>query len=116
VRHHYLWSTTEVYDSMLDHVASLLDSTGWVLGHYLKRMHVEESFRDDKSGSLDLHASHLTDAKRLDTLLLAIAIAVLWINQRGEHLLREERRKEIDPRTAASSACFNLVGACFAGF
>jgi hypothetical protein len=56
----------EVCEAMLDHVADLL-----------KRMHVEESFRDDKSGGFDLHASHLTDPKRLDTLLLALSVAVL---------------------------------------
>ncbi len=31
---------------------------------------IKESFRDDKSGRLDLHASHLVDPKRLDTLQL----------------------------------------------
>jgi hypothetical protein len=56
-----------------------LRPSGWVLRHYLKRMHIEESFRDDKSGGFDLHASHLTDPKRLETLLLALSVAVLWI-------------------------------------
>ena len=31
-------------------VMTNLSPSGWVLRHYLKRMHVEESFRDDKSG------------------------------------------------------------------
>ncbi|MFQ3639151.1 MAG: hypothetical protein SNJ62_03970 [Chloracidobacterium sp.] len=75
---------------------------GWVLRHDLKRKHSEESFRDDQSGRFDLHASHLMDAKRPDTLLLAIAIAVLWIYELGEHLLRADRRKEIDPPTTAN--------------
>lgn len=85
-----------------------LRPSGWVLRHYLKRMHSEESFRDDTSGSFDLHASHLTDAKRLDTLLLAIAIAVLWIYELGEHLLREDRRKEIDPAYHRQLSVFQL--------
>ena len=60
----------------------------WVLKHYLRRMHVEESFRDEKSGSFDLHHSHLRGPQRLDYLLLAIAVAVLWIYELGEKVLR----------------------------
>ncbi len=40
---------------------------------------IEESFRDDKSGGFELEASHLTDPKRLDTLLLALSVAMLWV-------------------------------------
>ena len=89
-------------------VMTNLPPSGWVLRHYLKRMHVEESFRDDKSGGFDLHASHLTDPKRLDTLLLALAVAVLWIYELGEQVLREERRKEIDPAYQRQLSVFQL--------
>lgn len=89
-------------------VMTNLHPTGWVLRHYLKRMHIEQSFRDDKSGSFDLHASHLTDAKRLDTLLLAVAVATLWIYELGEKVLREERRKEIDPAYGRQLSVFQL--------
>jgi hypothetical protein len=87
---------------------SNLHPTGWVLRHYLKRMHVEESFRDEKSGSFDLHASHLSDPKRLDSLLLAIAIAVLWIYQLGEQLLRDGCRPTIDPAYKRQLSVFQL--------
>lgn len=99
---------TETCPSELCVVMTNLHPTGWVLRHYLRRMHIEESFRDDKSGSFDLHASHLADPKRLDTLLLAIAIAVLWIYQLGEQLLRDERRKEIDPAYQRQLSVFQL--------
>jgi hypothetical protein len=89
-------------------VMTNLPPTGWVLRHYLRRMHIEGSFRDDKSGGFDLHASHLTDPKRLDTLLLAIAVAVLWIYQLGEHLLRDARRQEIDPAYQRQLSVFQL--------
>jgi hypothetical protein len=52
---------------------------------------IEESFRDDKSGGFDLEASHLVDPKRLDTLLLALSVAVLWIYELGEQVLRDDR-------------------------
>lgn len=81
---------------------------GWVLRHYLKRMHIEESFRDDKSGGFDLHASHLTDPKRLDTLLLALAVAVLWIYELGERVLVDEKRSDIDPAYKRQLSIFQL--------
>jgi len=81
---------------------------GWVLRHYLKRMHIEESFRDEKSGGFDLEATHLSDPKRLDTLLLAVAVAVLWIYEIGEHVIREERRAEIDPGYKRQLSVFQL--------
>jgi hypothetical protein len=89
-------------------VMSNLPASGWVLRHYLKRMHIEESFRDDKSGGFDLHASHLTDPKRLDTLLLALSLAVLWVYELGEQVLREERRSEIDPAYKRQLSVFQL--------
>jgi hypothetical protein len=85
-----------------------LRPSGWVLRHYLKRMHIEESFRDDKSGGFDLHASHLTDPKRLDTLLLALSVAVLWIYELGEQVLREDRRSEVDPAYKRQLSVFQL--------
>lgn len=81
---------------------------GWVLRHYVKRMHIEESFRDDKSGGFDLHASRLRDTKRLDTLLLAIAVAILWIYELGEQVLRDKCRPEIDPAYKRQLSVFQL--------
>jgi len=89
-------------------VMTNLHADGWVLRHYLKRMHIEESFRDDKSGGFDLDATHLTDPKRLDTLLLAIAVAVLWIYEIGEQVIRDERRSEIDPGYHRQLSVFQL--------
>jgi hypothetical protein len=81
---------------------------GWILRHYLKRMHIEESFRDDKSGGFDLHASRLTDPKRLDALLLALAIAVLWVYEIGEKVLTDKQRRTIDPGYKRQLSVFQL--------
>ncbi|HEU5016129.1 MAG TPA: hypothetical protein VFT66_26655 [Roseiflexaceae bacterium] len=81
---------------------------GWVLRHYLKRMHIEESFRDDKSGGFNLDKSHLTDPKRLDALLLALAIAVLWVYELGEKVLLNEQRQTIDPGYHRQLSVFQL--------
>jgi hypothetical protein len=78
------------------------------LKDYLKRMHIEESFRDDKSGSFDLEATKLTDPERLNHLLLAIAVAVLWIYDIGEDVLRTQERAEIDPAYQRQLSVFQI--------
>ncbi len=75
---------------------------------YLKRMHIEESFRDDKSGSFDLEATKLRDAERFNHLLLAVAVAVLWIYEIGEQVLRQDERAEIDPGYTRQLSVFQI--------
>ena len=89
-------------------VMTNLHADGWVLRQYLKRMHIEESFRDEKSGGFDLEATQLSDPKRLDTLLLAIAVAVLWIYEIGEQVIGDDRRREIDPGYKRQLSVFQL--------
>ena len=89
-------------------VMTNLHADGWVLRHYIKRMHIEESFRDDKSGGFDLDGSRLTDPKRLDALLLALAIAVLWVYELGEKLLMDKQRRTIDPGYKRQLSVFQL--------
>jgi hypothetical protein len=84
-----------------------LEPSGWVLRHYLKRMHIEQSFRDDQSGGFDLTATHLSDPKRLSHLLLAVAVAVVWIYELGEQVLRTSRRS-IDPAYRRQLSVFQL--------
>jgi hypothetical protein len=78
-----------------------------VLRHYLKRMHIEQSFRDEQSGGFDLTATHLSDTMRLSHLLLVVAVAVLWIYELGENVLRDARRS-IDPAYRRQLSVFQL--------
>jgi len=78
------------------------------LKDYLKRMHIEQSFRDDKSGSFDLEATKLTDPERFNHLLLAIAVATLWIYDIGEQVLRTNTRSEIDPAFKRQLSVFQI--------
>jgi hypothetical protein len=80
----------------------------WLMKHYAKRMHIEESFRDEQSGGFDLAASRLTDTKRLEMLLLALAVATLWLFQLGESVLRDDQRKQIDPAAKRQLSIFQL--------
>lgn len=83
-------------------------ASAWVLKYYLRRMQIEQSFRDEKSGAFDLHASHLNEPKRLDNLLLAIAIAVLWIYELGQQILIQGKRSLIDPGNKRQLSIFQL--------
>lgn len=71
-------------------------------------MHIEESFRDDKSGGFNLDGSRLTDPKRLDALLLALAIAVLWVYELGEKVLTDKQRRTVDPGYKRQLSVFQL--------
>jgi hypothetical protein len=78
-------------------VISNLRACHHTLKAYLTRMHIEQSFRDDKSGTFELASTHLTDPQRLNHLLLALAVAILWIHEIGQRVLEGDDRKDIDP-------------------
>lgn len=80
------------------------------LREYALRMHIEESFRDDKSGGFDMAHTRLQHAERLERLLLALAIATLWCHELGEHVLDagEACRRVIDPGATRQLSLFQL--------
>lgn len=80
------------------------------LREYAKRMCIEQSFRDDKSGGFDLEHTRLQHAERLNRLLLASAIATLWCHELGEFVLKQgkECRRQIDPSFQRTLSLFQL--------
>ena len=78
------------------------------LKQYLKRMHIEQSFRDDQSGSCELAKSKLRDPERLNHLLLACAVVTLWAHQIGQELWQKKQRKQIDPAAGRQLSIFQL--------
>jgi hypothetical protein len=80
------------------------------LREYGKRMAIEQSFRDDKSGGFDLEHTRLQHAKRIDHLLLAVAIATLWCHELGEFVLKQgdEARCQVDPSQTRTLSLFQL--------
>ena len=75
---------------------------------YLKRMHVEESFRDDKSGCCQLQHTKLRDPERLNHLLLAYAVVILWSHQLGQQTWQSKQRKQIDPAAKRQLSIFQI--------
>jgi hypothetical protein len=80
------------------------------LRQYARRMGIEQSFRDDKSGGFDLAHTRLHHPDRLERLLLAVAIATLWCHELGEHVLEqgEACRRQIDPGPRRELSLFQL--------
>jgi len=80
------------------------------LRDYDRRMSIEQSFRDDKSGGFDLAHTRLQHAERIDHLLLAIAIATLWCHELGEFVLKqgETFRCQVDPAHQRTLSLFQL--------
>lgn len=78
------------------------------LQDYLKRMHVEESFRDDKSGCCQLQQTKLRDPERLNHLLLAYAVVSLWVHQVGQQTWQSKQRKQIDPAAKRQLSIFQI--------
>jgi DDE family transposase len=79
------------------------------LNHYSLRMHIEESFRDDKSSGFDLEHSRLQHVERLERLLLAEAIAVVWCHELGERCVKsDDMRRLIDPAWQRELSIFQL--------
>jgi hypothetical protein len=80
------------------------------LREYSRRMSIEQSFRDDKSGGFDLEHTRLQHAKRVDRLLLSVAIATLWCHELGEFVLKqgEDFRCQVDPSHTRTLSLFQL--------
>jgi hypothetical protein len=80
------------------------------LREYGRRMGIEQSFRDDKSGGFDLEHTRLQHAQRIDHLLLALAVATLWCHELGEFVLKQgdEARCQVDPSHTRTLSLFQL--------
>ena len=53
------------------------------------RREIDESFRDDKSGGLDMAHTRSQHPERLERLLLAVALATLWCHELGEQVMSQ---------------------------
>ena len=80
------------------------------LQEYAVRMDIEQSFKDDKSGSFDIDHTRLFHPDRLERLLLAVAIATLWCHEVGQFVLftGEAMRRLIDPAYSRELSVFQL--------
>ena len=83
---------------------------GTLLPKFVRTIDIEQIFKDDKSGGFDLAHTRLWDPQRLDRLLLAVALATLYMHELGEYVLRggRKRRQHIDAGSRRELSIFQL--------
>lgn len=76
--------------------------------YYQKRFRIETFFSDQKSRGFQLHKSHLSSPERLARLLLATALAYLWIIYLGAQARRAGSAAWLDHPNRADLSLFQL--------
>jgi hypothetical protein len=82
------------------------DRHAWRRGR--KRFWIEPFFRDWKSYGFDLESSKLVHPRRLETLLLSMATATLWMVHIGQWLTKTGRRPLLEARHKRDYSIFRL--------
>ncbi len=77
---------------------------------YAKRFWIEEMFSDHKSRGLNLEKTRLTDADRLQRLLVAVSLAYLWIMEIGFTVAAAGKVKQVDNKGAERSVSLCQIG------
>ena len=77
---------------------------------YALRMHIEESFRDDKSGGWQWEQSRVRDPARAERLVLLMALATLWCLSVGAVALGTGRAAWWVRRTRPAWSLFRIGG------
>ncbi len=77
---------------------------------YAKRFWIEEMFSDHKSRGLNLEKTRLTDADRLQKLLVAVTLAYLWLMEIGFSVVSTGNPKQVDNKGAERSVSLCQIG------
>lgn len=88
---------------VLDQVA---DRHAWRRGR--KRFWIEPTNRDLKGAGFDLEESALTDTARLSSMLLAMAVSLLWMLHLGQWVVRTGHRTHLEAATKRDYSLFRL--------
>ncbi len=90
------------------YLVSNLTSPEKALALYEKRALIETFFSDQKERGFHLQASHLSIPERLERLLLATALAYIWIIYLGVHALKPRWRRRIHRMDRCDWSLFQL--------
>jgi hypothetical protein len=77
---------------------------------YAKRFWIEEMFSDHKSRGLNLEKTRLTDADRIQKLLIAVTIAYLWLMEIGFSVVSSGNAKQVDNKGLERSVSLCQIG------
>jgi hypothetical protein len=75
---------------------------------YSRRFGIEQGFRDEKSGGLDLEAGRIRDAVKLERLLLLVSTALIISVSEGVSVTIEGKREEVDQHKLRSLSFFQI--------
>jgi hypothetical protein len=89
-------------------LATSLPADRRACGVYRRRMCAEESYRDEKSSGFDWQRSRVRDPRHADRLLLAMALATLWITSVGTQLVKRGLRTRMEPKKRRLHSVFGL--------
>lgn len=78
------------------------------LNEYARRMDIDESFLDDKSGGFQLEDSRLPDADSVSRLLLVMAVAALYLVSLGTFVVERDQRHAVDPHWGRGLSYFQI--------
>jgi hypothetical protein len=78
------------------------------LTDYALRMGIEFGFLDDKSGGLQLDDTELLSPRRLDRLLLILALCRLYLVSLGTHIVATDQRRLVDSHWQRRLSYFQL--------
>ncbi len=79
---------------------------------YAKRMWIDEMNGDLKGHGFDLESTHLRDAGRIETLLLGVAIAYVWLISLGSWVVKRGLRHRLDRKKRRDKSYFRLGWDC----
>lgn len=75
---------------------------------YGLRFRLEEEFLDEKSNGFGLEDTRLQGAAVLSRLCLVLAVATLYLVAQGSEVVRQGRRREVDPHRSRGSSYLKL--------
>ncbi len=78
------------------------------LRHYRLRMWTEELYGDLKGHGFDLEATHLRDARRLERLVLGVALVYVWLIVLGSAVVKRGLRHWVDRRKRRDKSYFRI--------
>lgn len=81
-----------------------------ICADYSKRFKLETLFSDKKSRGFNIHKSHIADPQRLTRLLVAAALAYMWIVYLGVEVASDPARRSLVDRTHRSDKSLFRLG------
>ena len=107
-------NVTIAWDAQYDEpliVAATSEGADQAVVAYEKRFGIEPMFKDHKSNGFDIEGTKVTDPKRIETLLIVMALAHVFCTSEGtrKELEGEAKKNAVTGSTFVQLASFSLA-------